>query len=80
MYMRTLVDLLNDPRGYVRIYAEQDGFGYELSTYAPQPIADLFERMSGYASIRAAREAAQYQLSAIHQLKRLRRKGTPLPR
>lgn len=69
--MRTLVDLLNDERGYVRIYAELDGFGYQLSTYATPPMADLFERMSGYASIAAAREAARYQLSAMHQIKRL---------
>lgn len=74
MYMRTLVDLLNDERGYVRIYAEQDGFGYELSTYVRRPIADLFERMSGYASIGAACEAARYQLSATHQIRRLSRK------
>jgi hypothetical protein len=69
------VDLLNDERAYVRIYAEPDGFGYQLSTYAARPMADLFERMSGYASIAAASEAARYQLSAAHQVKRLRRKG-----
>lgn len=73
--MRTLVDLLNDERGYVSIYAEPDGFGYQLSTYAPRPMADLFERMSGYPSIGAACEAARYQLSATHQAKRLSRKG-----
>jgi len=71
--MRTLVDLLNDERGYVRIYAEREGFGYELSTYASRPIADLFERMSGYTSMGAACEAAQYQLSSIDQPKRRRR-------
>ena len=70
--MRTLVDLLNDERGYVRIYAEREGFGYELSTYVPRPIADLFERMSGYASVGAACEAAQFQLSSIHPPKRRR--------
>ena len=70
--MRTLVDLLNDERGYVRIYAELEGFGYELSTYVPRPSADLFERMSGYASVGAACEAAQFQLSSIHQPKRRR--------
>ncbi len=70
--MRTLVDLLNGDRGYVRIYAERDGFGYELSTYLPRPTADLFERMSGYASIGAACEAAQYQLCSIHQARRRR--------
>jgi hypothetical protein len=69
--MRTLVDLLNDERGYVRIYAEPDGFGYQLSTYATRPMADLFERMGGYPSIGAACEAARYQLSATHQVKRL---------
>jgi hypothetical protein len=68
--MRTLLDLLNDERGYVRIYQEQDGFGYELSTYACQPVADMFERMNGYASMAAAREAATYQLSAAKQVRR----------
>jgi hypothetical protein len=71
MYPRTLVDLLNDDHGYVRIYADQDGFGYELSTYVGQPMADLFECMSGYASIGAACEAARYQLSATHQVRRM---------
>ena len=69
--MRTLLDLLNDERGYVRIYEEQDGFGYELSTYVQPPMADLFERMNGYASIAAAREAARDQLSAATQVRRL---------
>lgn len=78
IYMRTLLDLLDSERGYVRIYEECEGFGYELSTYVRQPIADLFERMNGYASIGAAREAARYQLSAAAQVKRLRRK--PLQR
>ena len=73
------MDLLNDGCGYVRIYAEPDGFGYELSTYARQPIADLFECMSGYASIGAACEAARYQLSATHQIKRLARKRRRRP-
>jgi hypothetical protein len=72
--MRTLLDLLNDERGYVRIYKKQDGFGYELSTYVQQPMADLFERMDGYPSIAAAREAARYQLSASKQVRRLGRK------
>jgi hypothetical protein len=70
--MRTLLDLLNDERGYVRIYAEPSGFGYELSTYARQPIGDLFERMTGYDSIAAAREAGQLQLSAAGRVKRVR--------
>jgi hypothetical protein len=34
-------------------------------------MADLFERMGGYPSIGAACEAARYQLSATHQVKRL---------
>jgi len=72
--MRTLLDLMNDTRGYVRIYEEPDGFAYELSTYAQQPIGDLFERMNGYASIAAAREAARLQLSATGQLRRLSRR------
>jgi hypothetical protein len=60
--MRTLVDLLNNDSGYVRIYADQAGFGYDRSTYSPQPIGDLFDRMSGYPSIINAREAAELQL------------------
>lgn len=75
--MRTLVDLLNDDRGYVRIYSERGGFGYELCTYLPRPTVDLFERMSGYASIGAACEAARYQLSSIHQARH--RRGRRLP-
>ena len=70
--MRTLLDLFNDEPGYVRIYKEQDSFGYELSTYVQQPMADLFERMNGYPSIAAAREAARYQLAAAKQLRRMR--------
>lgn len=64
--MRTLLDLLSDERGYVRIYAEREGFGYELSTYVQQPVADLFERMTGYGSLASALEAARFQLSAAH--------------
>jgi hypothetical protein len=74
IYMRTLLDLLDNERGYVRIYEEQEGFGYELSVYVARPIADLFERMNGYASIAAAREAACHQLSAAKQIRRLSRK------
>lgn len=72
--MRTLLDLFNDEPGYVRIYKEQDSFGYELSTYVQPPVADLFERMNGYASIAAAREAARYQLAAAKQVRRMSRK------
>jgi hypothetical protein len=72
--MRTLLDLFNDEPGYVRIYQERNSFGYELSTYVQQPIADLFERMNGYASIAAAREAARYQLAAAKQKRRMSRK------
>ena len=75
IYMRTLVDLLNGERGYVRIYAELSGFSYELSTYLPRPMADLFERMSGYPSVGDACVAAQYQLSSVHQARRLPRKS-----
>lgn len=76
--MRTLLDLLNDERGYARIYQEQDGFGYERSSYVLEPVADLFERMNGYASIAAAREAASYQLSAAKQVRRPSRKRVQL--
>jgi hypothetical protein len=70
--MRTLLDLLNDERAYVRIFKEPEGFGYELSTYEQQPMRDMFERMDGYESIVAAREAAHLQLSAAGQVRRVR--------
>jgi hypothetical protein len=70
--MRTLVDLLNNDHGYARIYADREGFSYELNTYLPKPIADLFERMSGYASATEASEAAKRELMAAHQLPKLR--------
>jgi len=66
--MRTLVELLNNDHGYARIYADMEGFSYELNTYLPKPIADLFERMSGYSSVNEACEAAKDQLMAAHQL------------
>jgi len=72
MYMRTLLDLVNDERAYVRIFKELEGFGYELSTYERQPMGDLFERMDGYDSVAAAREAAHFQLSAASQVRRAR--------
>lgn len=72
--MRTLLDLLNDERAYVRIFKELDGFGYELSTHVPEPIGDLFARMNGYDSMAEVREAAQLQLSAAGQVKRARRR------
>jgi hypothetical protein len=68
--MRTLVDLHNTDHGYVRIYAEREGFGYEVSTYTPTPIADLFQRMSGFPSIDDASAAAVQQLSAAQQSRR----------
>jgi hypothetical protein len=71
--MRTLLDLLSDERGYVRIFAEQEGYGYELSTYVRQPVADMFERMDGYGSLAAAQEAARFQLRAADRVKRRRR-------
>jgi len=70
--MRTLVDLLNNDHGYARIYADMEGFSYELNTYLPKPIADLFERMSGYGSATEALEAAKHQLLAAHQLPRFK--------
>jgi len=77
--MRTLLDLLNDERAYVRIFKELEGFGYELSTYERQPIGDLFERMDGYDSITAAREAAHLQLSAAGHVRRARRRRRVSP-
>lgn len=71
--MRTLVDLLNDATGYVRIYADHAGFGYERATYSSRSIDDLFDRMSGYASIASAREAARWQLLAAPRARNRRR-------
>lgn len=70
--MRTLVDLLNDDTGYVRIYEDQGGFGYERSAYASPAIGDLFDRMHGYESVASAREAAALQLLAIRRKRRRR--------
>jgi hypothetical protein len=78
--MRTLLDLLNDERGYVRIFKKLDGFAYELSTYAPPPVGDLFERMDGYDSIADARAAAQFQLSAAGQARKRRNRARSRPR
>ncbi|HEY6643702.1 hypothetical protein [Povalibacter sp.] len=72
--MRTLVDLLNDDRGYVRIFAESRGFGYEKSMHRPMVTDDLFDRMSGYASMEKALEAAQLQLQ-VEPAKRPRRRA-----
>ena len=72
--MRTLVDLLNDDEGYVRIFADPVGFAYEKSTYTPVPTRDLFDRMGGYESITNAREAAQLQLLALRPARRRARR------
>ena len=73
--MRTLVDLLSNEHGYARIYADSEGYGYELCTYLPRPIADLFARMAGYHSVSAARTAAEHQLSAVYQVRRSRKRS-----
>ena len=72
--MRTLIDLFNNELGYARIFAEREGFGYELTTYRPRTVADLFERMSGYDSHEAAAEAARQQLASVHQVPRAKKK------
>ena len=74
--MRTLLDLYNNERGYVRVYADGSGFGYELLRYAPAPMNDLFEHMSGYPSIVDASAAAQHQLSSLQQARSAGRKRT----
>ncbi|HEU4652692.1 MAG TPA: hypothetical protein VFS47_01835 [Steroidobacteraceae bacterium] len=74
--MRTLVDLLNNDHGYARIYADVEGFSYELNTYLRKPIADLFERMGGYASANEACEAAKNQLLAAHQLPKFKMRSS----
>ncbi|HEY8540560.1 MAG TPA: hypothetical protein VIL28_16985 [Steroidobacteraceae bacterium] len=71
--MRQLVDLLNNDTGYVRIFADHTGFGYERATYRPCDIGDLFDRMNGYPSIAIAREAARLQLQAPLGRRRTRR-------
>lgn len=70
--MRTLVDLLNNEHGYARIFAEIEGFSYELSTYTPAPVGDLFERMAGFTSASDACEAARQQLCSIRQARHKR--------
>ena len=74
--MRSLVDLLSNDGAYVRIFAERDGYSYELSTYHACPAADLFERMSGYASLAAACEAARFQLLSTPPRRVLRRRSS----
>ena len=64
-----LIDLLTSDLAYARIFAEQEGFGYELTTHRPRPMPDLFERMGGYVSPQAALEAAQQQLASVHQIR-----------
>lgn len=70
--MRTLVDLLNDDHGYVRIYAETHGFAYEKSTHRPTTTADLFDRMDGFSSKESALEVAHLQLQAVASTRRRR--------
>ena len=77
--MRTLVDLLNDEKGYVRIFADQGSFGYEKTVHAASAYVsgisgDLFDRMSGYHSMANAREAALLQLQALRPAKRRRKR------
>ena len=74
--MRTLVDLLSDECGYVRVFAELSGYSYELSMYRPQPMPDLFERMHGYACIEAACAAGRFQLLSTGPKARVRRRST----
>ena len=72
--MRMLIDLLNNDLGYARIFSEETGFGYELTTYRLRPMPDLFERMNGFASAEAALEAAQQQLASVQQTRRTKKR------
>ncbi len=76
--MRMLIDLVNNDHGYARIFAEREGFGYELSTYRPLPIADLFGRMTGFDTPEAAFQAAEQQLASVHQALQRRRRRSRL--
>lgn len=76
--MRMLIDLVNNDHGYARIFAEREGFGYELSTYRPLPIADLFGRMTGFDTPEAAFQAAEQQLASVHQMLQRRRRRSRL--
>ena len=76
--MRMLIDLVNNDHGYARIFAEREGFGYELSTYRPLPIADLFGRMTGFDTPEAAFQAAEQQLASVHQTLQRRRRRSRL--
>ena len=78
-----LIDVLNNELGYARIFAEAEGYGYELTTYRPRTIADLFERMSGYPSAEVAVSFAQRQLESIAQpavVQAKRRKSKKCPK
>jgi hypothetical protein len=68
--MRTLVDLLHTEHGYARIFYDQEGYSYELHSYQLTPMADLFTRMLGYASVDDATAAARDTLTSIHSTPR----------
>lgn len=78
--MRTLINLINTEHGYARIFVDDDSYSYELYTYQPKPIADLFERMNGFASAPEASEAARQQLSAMHPQPRAKVRSGAKPR
>ena len=71
--MHTLVDLLSNEHGCARIYADAEGFGYELLTYLPRPTADLFRHLGGFASLAEACVAAEQQLASMQQVRARRR-------
>lgn len=74
--MRTLVDLLHIEHGYARIFYDQEGYSYELHSYAHTPMADLFTRMLGFASAADAAEAARQTLHAMHSATRGKGNGS----
>jgi len=63
--MRTLVDLLHTEQGYARIFHDQDGYSYELHSYASAATPDLFTRVLGFASSEEATEAARQMLATM---------------
>ena len=75
--MRTLVNLMSSDRGYICVYAERDGFAYELSTYAPVPTRDLFASMNGFSSPQEASDAAGYMLAAVDPRPKRRSRRRP---
>jgi hypothetical protein len=73
---RHLVDVLDNEYGYVRVFADPEGFGYDVCAYRAHPLADLFQTMGGFATQGEALEAARRQLTTLQPRSSRRRAST----